>query len=128
MSIFVDGCFWHGHENCIEIGVTGAIKRKERFRTYIKVPELAAFLREIIDYRTAEMINLDVPDKRVRFLTGTPTAEQEDMITRLMAFAGSGNLEDLGLDSPAPENVDKAKMLVATDVARYTYAQRQVQR
>lgn len=101
-----------------EIGVTGTIKRKERFRTYIKVPELAAFLREITDYRTAEMINLDIPDKNVRFLTSTPTAEQEDMIVRLMAFASSGNWEDLGLDSPAPENIDKAKMLVATDVAR----------
>lgn len=101
-----------------EIGVTGAVKRKERFRTYIKVPELAAFLREITDYRTAEMINLDVPDKRVRFLTSTPTAEQEDMIARLVAFAGSGNWEELGLDSPAPENIDKAKMLVATDIAR----------
>ena len=101
-----------------EISVTGTIKRKERFRTYIKVPELAAFLREITDYRTAEMINLDIPDKRVRFLTSTPTAEQEDMITRLVAFASSGDWEDLGLDKPAPDNIDKAKMLVATDVAR----------
>ena len=39
--------------------VTGSVKRKERFRTYIKVPELAMFLREITDYRTADMINLD---------------------------------------------------------------------
>lgn len=46
-----------------ELNVTGTIKRKERFRTYIKVPELAMFLREITDYRTADMINLDVPDK-----------------------------------------------------------------
>ena len=37
-----------------ELNVTGSIKRKERFRTYIKVPELAAFLREITDYRTAK--------------------------------------------------------------------------
>lgn len=43
--------------------MTGAIKRKERFRTYIKVPELAMFLREITDYRTADMIHLDVPEK-----------------------------------------------------------------
>ena len=101
-----------------EISVTGTIKRKERFRTYIKVPELAAFLREITDYRTAEMINLDVPDKNVRFLTSSPTAEQEEMIVRLMSFANSGNWNDLGLDSPAPENLEKAKMLVATDIAR----------
>ncbi|WP_291530111.1 helicase-related protein, partial [Bacteroides sp. UBA939] len=101
-----------------ELSVTGSIKRKERFRTYIKVPELAAFLREITDYRTAEMINLDVPEKNVRFLSNTPTIEQEEMIGRLLSFANSGDWADLGLDYRAPENLDQAKMLIATDVAR----------
>lgn len=101
-----------------ELNVTGTIKRKERFRTYIKVPELAMFLREITDYRTADMINLDVPDKNVRFLSNAPTIQQEEMIGRLVAFAHSGQWEDLGLDIPQPDNLDKAKMLVATNVAR----------
>ena len=101
-----------------ELNVTGSIKRKERFRTYIKVPELAAFLREITDYRTADMINLDVPEKNVRFLSHAPTIEQEEMITRLVSFANSGNWEDLGLEALEPENLDKAKMLIATNVAR----------
>lgn len=101
-----------------ELGVTGSIKRKERFRTYIKVPELAAFLREVTDYRTAEMINLDVPERNVRFLNSAPTLEQEEMIERLVKFANNGDWETLGLDTPEPENLDKAKMLIATDVAR----------
>ena len=101
-----------------ELNVTGSIKRKERFRTYIKVPELAMFLREITDYRTADMINLDVPEKNVRFLSHAPTVEQEEMIGRLVSFAGSGNWEDLGLDMIEPDNLDKAKMLIATNVAR----------
>lgn len=101
-----------------ELNVTGTIKRKERFRTYIKVPELAMFLREITDYRTADMINLDVPDKNVRFLSHAPTIQQEEVIGRLVAFAHSGQWEDLGLDIPQPDNLDKAKMLVATNVAR----------
>ena len=101
-----------------ELNVTGTIKRKERFRTYIKVPELAMFLREITDYRTADMINLDVPDKNVRFLSHAPTIQQEEMIGRLVTFAHSGQWEDLGLDIPQPDNLDKAKMLVATNVAR----------
>ena len=101
-----------------ELNVTGAIKRKERFRTYIKVPELAMFLREITDYRTADMINLDVPDKNVHFLSHAPTIQQEEMIGRLVSFAHSGQWEDLGLDTPEPDNLDKAKMLVATNVAR----------
>lgn len=101
-----------------ELNVTGSIKRKERFRTYIKVPELAAFLREITDYRTAEMINLDIPEKNVRFLTNEPTLAQEEMINRLVSFAHTGKWEDLGLNYPAPENLDAAKMLIATDIAR----------
>jgi N12 class adenine-specific DNA methylase len=101
-----------------ELNVTGSIKRKERFRTYIKVPELAAFLREITDYRTAEMINLDIPEKNVRFLTSEPTLAQEEMINRLVSFAHTGKWEDLGLNYPAPENLDAAKMLIATDIAR----------
>ena len=101
-----------------ELNVTGAIKRKERFRTYIKVPELAMFLREITDYRTADMINLDVPEKNVRFLSHAPTIQQEEMIGRLVSFAKTGEWEDLGLDIPEPDNLDKAKMLVATNVAR----------
>lgn len=101
-----------------ELNVTGTIKRKERFRTYIKVPELAMFLREITDYRTADMINLDVPDKNVRFLSSAPTIQQEEMIGRLVAFAHSGQWEDLGLDILQPDNLDKVKMLVATNVAR----------
>lgn len=59
------------------LGFTGTIRRKERFRSYIKVPELAMFLREITDYRTAEMINLDVPEKNVRFLSA-PTLRAGD--------------------------------------------------
>lgn len=101
-----------------ELSVTGSIRRKERFRTYIKVPELASFLREITDYRTAEMINLDVPEKNVRFLSTPPTIEQEDMIIRLVSFARTGEWNDLGLDYPAPDNLDAAKMLIATDIAR----------
>lgn len=101
-----------------ELSVTGAIKRKERFRTYIKVPELASFLREITDYRTAEMINLDVPEKNIQFLTSAPTLAQEEMIGRLVSFANSGNWTDLALHQPEPDNLDKAKMLIATDIAR----------
>ncbi len=101
-----------------DLNVTGTIIRKERFCTYIKVPELAAFLREITDYCTAEMINLDIPEKNVRFLSDKPTMEQEAMIERLVRFANSGEWSDLGLEIPAPEHMDKAKMLIVTNVAR----------
>lgn len=40
------------------------------------------------------------------------------MIGRLMAFAHSGAWADPGLDMPEPDNLDRAKMLIATDIAR----------
>lgn len=101
-----------------ELSVTGQIRRNERFRTYIKVPELAAFLREITDYRTADMINLDIPSRTVRFLFEPPTDEQQDMIHRLVAFARNGEWNTLGIPTLPPNNLDKAKMLVAANIAQ----------
>ncbi len=42
-----------------EFSVTNEIIAKERFRHFIKVPELAMFYNEITDYKTAAHINLD---------------------------------------------------------------------
>ena len=46
-----------------EFNVTNNIVQKERFRYFIKVPELAAFYNEITDYRTAEDVGVDRPAK-----------------------------------------------------------------
>lgn len=46
-----------------EFTVTNTIAQKERFRYFIKVPELAAFYNEITDYRTAEDVGVDRPEK-----------------------------------------------------------------
>ena len=64
------------------------------------------------------MINLDVPEMNVRFLSNPPKIVQEEMAGRLVSFAKSGEWADLGLDMPEPDNLDKAKMLIATNVAR----------
>lgn len=103
-----------------DITITGEIQAKERFRQYLNVPELAAFLREITDYRTAEMINIDRPRANVVFDQKDPTSEQRIMIDRLCEFAKSGSWSTLGLGDKVkmPANLDKSKMLVATDVAR----------
>ncbi|NCB09988.1 MAG: DNA methylase, partial [Bacteroidia bacterium] len=46
-----------------EFSVTNEIVQKERFRYFIKVPELAQFYAEITDYRTAVDIGIDRPKK-----------------------------------------------------------------
>ena len=51
-----------------EFNVTNNVVQKERFRYFIKVPELAAFYNEITDYRTAEDVALTVLP-RTRYCT-----------------------------------------------------------
>ena len=100
-----------------EFNVTNNIVQKERFRYFIKVPELAAFYNEITDYRTAEAVGVDRPEKKEILHNIPPTPEQEDFIQKLMEFAKTGDATILGR-LPLSETEEKAKMLIATDYAR----------
>lgn len=100
-----------------EFSVTNEVVQKERFRYFIKVPELAAFYSEITDYRSAEDIGIDRPQKNEILHNIPPTPDQEEFIGRLMEFAKSGKGELLGR-APLSESEEKAKMLIATDYAR----------
>ena len=70
-----------------EFNVTNNIVQKERFRYFIKVPELAAFYNEITDYRTAEDVGVDRPHKNEILHHIPPTPDQEHFIKQLMEFA-----------------------------------------
>ena len=100
-----------------EFNVTNNIVQKERFRYFIKVPELAALYNEITDYRTAEAVGVDRPQKNEILHNIPPTPEQEDFIQKLMEFAKTGDATILGR-LPLSETEEKAKMLIATDYAR----------
>ena len=79
-----------------EFNVTNNIVQKERFRYFIKVPELAAFYNEITDYRTAEDVGVDRPHKNEILHNIPPTPDQEHFIKRLMEFAKTGDATLLG--------------------------------
>ncbi len=100
-----------------EFSVTNQVIQKERFRYFIKVPELAAFYNEITDYRTAEDVGVDRPDKNEILHNIPPTPQQEEFIQKLMAFAQTGDATLLGREKLS-ESEEKAKMLIATDYAR----------
>ena len=100
-----------------EFSVTNEIVQKERFRYFIKVPELAAFYAQITDYRTAQDIGIDRPEKNEIMHNIPPTPEQEAFIAKLVEFAKTGNAELLGREKLS-EREEKAKMLIATDMAR----------
>ncbi|MFA5850047.1 MAG: helicase-related protein [Bacteroidales bacterium] len=100
-----------------EFSVTNQIVQKERFRYFIKVPELAAFYNEITDYRTAIDVGVDRPSMNEVLHNIPPTPQQEEFIQKLMKFAQTGDATVLGR-SPLSESEERAKMLIATDYAR----------
>jgi N12 class adenine-specific DNA methylase/predicted RNA methylase len=100
-----------------EFSVTNEIVQKERFRYFIKVPELAAFYAEITDYRTAKDIGIDRPVKNEILHNIPPTPDQQEFIQKLMVFAKTGDATVLGR-APLSKSEETAKMLIATDYAR----------
>ena len=100
-----------------EFGLTNQIVLKERFRYFIKVPELAQFYNEITDYRTAKDVGIERPEKYARLMHIEPTPDQEEFIHTLMKFAETGDFSLIGIKNPTQQQ-QMAKMLYATDLAR----------
>ncbi|HET7119454.1 MAG TPA: helicase-related protein, partial [Hanamia sp.] len=100
-----------------EFSVTNEIIAKERFRHFIKVPELALFYNEITDYKTARHINLDKPELDEQLVNIPPTPDQQEFIKKLMAFAKTGDGELIGRP-PLTKEEDKGRMLIATNYAK----------
>jgi N12 class adenine-specific DNA methylase len=100
-----------------EFSVTNEIIAKERFRHFIKVPELALFYNEITDYKTAKHIHLDKPELDEHLVNIPPTPDQQEFIKNLMAFAKTGNGELIGR-MPLTKEEDKGRMLIATNYAK----------
>lgn len=97
-----------------EFSVTNEIVSKERFRYFIKVPELAAFYNEITDYRTAADVGVDRP-RLVEELYHIPmTPDQEAFTPKLVKFAKTGDAMLLGRP-PLSKHEERAKMLIATN-------------
>lgn len=100
-----------------EFTVTNEIRAKERFRHFIKVPELALFYNQITDYKTAKHINLDKPEIDETLVNIKPTPDQQDFIKRLMQFAKTGDGTLIGR-RPLTKDEDKGRMLIATNYAK----------
>ncbi len=100
-----------------EFSVTNQIIAKERFRHFIKVPELAMFYNEITDYKTAKHIQLDKPVLHEELVNIQPTPDQQDFIKKLMRFAETGDGTLIGRGKLSEEE-DKGRMLIATNYAK----------
>jgi SNF2 family DNA or RNA helicase len=100
-----------------EFSVTNEIVQKDRFRYFIKVPELAAFYSEITDFRTAKDIGIDRPEKNEILYNIPQTPQQQEFIKKLVDFAKYGDATLLGR-APLTDREERAKMLIATNYAR----------
>jgi N12 class adenine-specific DNA methylase len=100
-----------------EFSITNEIIAKERFRHFIKVPELALFYNEITDYKTAKHIQLDKPDLSEELIPIKPTPDQQEFIKKLMLFAKTGDATLIGR-MPLTKEEDKGRMLIATNYAK----------
>jgi N12 class adenine-specific DNA methylase len=100
-----------------EFSVTNEIIAKERFRHFIKVPELAMFYNEITDYKTAKHIGQDRPVLEEHLVDIAPTPDQEAFIKNLVAFAKNGDATLIGR-APLTKDEDKGRMLIATNYAK----------
>ncbi|MNV09217.1 hypothetical protein D3C71_997060 [compost metagenome] len=99
-----------------EFSVTNEIIAKERFREFIKVPELSTSYAEITDHKTAKHIQLDKPELEEILVPLKPSEEQQDFLEKLIQFASSGDATILGR-LPLSSSEEKAKMLIATNMA-----------
>ena len=100
-----------------EYSVTNQLLVKERFRHFIKVPELAQFYSQITDYRTASMVGLDRPKAVDMLISLPPTPDQAVFNKKLIDFAKTGDGTILGR-APLSEKEQTAKMLIATNYAK----------
>jgi N12 class adenine-specific DNA methylase len=100
-----------------EFSVTNQIVAKERFRHFIKVPELALFYNEITDYKTAKHIKLDKPTLDEQLVNIAPTPDQQEFVKKLIEFAKTGNAALIGRQPLSPEE-DTGRMLIATNYAK----------
>ncbi|MBS1503604.1 MAG: DNA methylase, partial [Bacteroidetes bacterium] len=100
-----------------EFSVTNEIVAKERFRYFIKVPELAVMYNEITDYQRAEHIRLEQPRLDEELVNIKPTHDQQAFTQKLMMFAKTGDATLLGRHKLDGDE-QTAKMLIATNYAK----------
>jgi N12 class adenine-specific DNA methylase len=98
-----------------EFSVTNELIQNERFRHFIKVPELSMFYAEIAHVRSSEEIGLRKPALNEQLVTIDITPYQQEFSEKLKEFAKTGNYSLIDKTPPAKKD---GKMLVATSLAR----------
>ncbi|MBL7858178.1 MAG: hypothetical protein JNM57_10865 [Cyclobacteriaceae bacterium] len=99
-----------------EFTVTNELKMKERYREFIKVPELARFYAEISHVVTDANLKVDKPTVENVIVNTEPTVQQERYTQQLIKFTRTKDPSHVGLTFN--DNQKNALMLIATNLAR----------
>lgn len=66
-----------------QLNTTGSDVKQKIHMSYTGIPELMSMFKQIADIRTADMLDLDVPECEMHVVQVEPTEEQKDMIQEL---------------------------------------------
>ncbi|MFZ6011417.1 MAG: helicase-related protein [Bacteroidota bacterium] len=99
-----------------EFTVTNELKMKERYREFIKVPELARFYAEITHVVTDSNLKIEKPGIENIVVNIDPTESQQAYTQKLVNFTKTKN--PAYVDLVFGENEKNAFMLIATNLAR----------
>lgn len=100
-------------ESSYEMSLDGKVKLKERFRFFVKVPELAKDYARICNYSDDSTFKIDKPKLVHNLIDIQPTKDQELYFEELRNFAETKDPSNL-IGISDTDNVRKAAGLIAT--------------
>lgn len=101
-------------DHSYETSLSGEVKLKERFRYFVKVPELAKDYTRITNYADENTFKIVKPDLKHHLVTVEPTEVQLDYFEHLQKFAATKDPKNL-IGVADNENTKKAVGLICTN-------------
>lgn len=96
-----------------QLNTTGSDVKQKVHMSYTGIPELMSMFKQIADIRTADMLDLDVPECEMHVVQVEPTEEQQDMIQELSDRADALQkrvITDPRIDNPLKITGDGRKL------------------
>lgn len=100
-----------------EESVGGDIKLKERFRYFVKAPELAKFYNDIAHYSDFNTFKIERPEAVTEFITIDPYPVQSNYFKAIQQFSKTKNPNNL-IGVGNGDNIKKAAGLICTNQGR----------
>lgn len=101
-----------------EESVSGLVKMKERFRYFVKVPELSKIYNDITNYADINTFKIERPLGQIQLITCEPFFEQENYMNKIKQFGSTKDLDHLYNYKGNPNNAKKAVGLICTSEGR----------